>query len=553
MLQKYASSLGFEPIYCENGEDACKVLLSEDAPKIAVLDWIMPGMTGLEILHQLRNSSQPDSDRQYIIILTAKTEKSDVVTALRAGADDFIKKPFDPEELKARLEAGRRIITLTNRLSSALKKTRQLTDFIVHFDQTTGLPNILSLKAEIENIREDSRHHALFLTNIDNFKIINQIYGIENGDMVLNYAGSLIKRTLGDNAFVARLAADEFAILLPIEGDEYSVFSSQIKRIANSIHRAFTNSLTIEGDKINLTVSNGVSIIEPHFQENPSDFLRKSDFALKRAKKDGGNRTVIHDPESEKQLQERYRLKRELDEAIGTGGLSLFIQPQFAKDGTVTAGEGLVRWLHPQRGMISPGLFIPIAEESDLIVRLGSAVLKMGCAVLKKIENHQFKLAINISPRQFQSQAFVDEVLTTINIAGIDPSRFIFEVTERLFMGEIDNVIAKMEALTATGIEFSIDDFGTGYSSLMYLKQLPINELKIDRAFISGLPSDKNDCAIVKTIVDIGKNLGFRLIAEGIETEEQSRFLASLGEIIFQGFYYGRPEPEEAFLAKYFK
>ncbi len=552
LLVKHASARGFDPIYVQNGQDAFNELSRQDGPKIALLDWMMPGLTGLEIIERLRSESASNGGRHYLIILTAKSEKEDVVTALKAGADDYIIKPFDPEELKARLEVGRRIITLTENLSKALAEAKRLSDFIAHFDQTTGLPNYLSLLEEIDRIRSSYEPHGLFLINLDNFKIINQVYGISNGDIVLNFAGAKIKQALGMDLFVARVAADEFAAIVPLAGRDFGEFEQQIVDTGSRLHEAFSQPFPIDDDMVTITVSIGVSIIVSDIEGEGDEFIRRADFALKRAKKAGGNRTIIHDPLSEKELRERYHLERELESGIEQDQLRMFLQPQFTRGGLPVAAEALARWEHPERGLIPPGVFIPIAEQSELIIRMGEVMLEKACSLIAETADKQFSISVNVSPRQFQHHGFVDFVRKTLRKTDADPSRLILEVTEGLFINDIDWVIKRMKELTSEGVSFSVDDFGTGYSSLIYLKRLPIKELKIDRAFVKDLPHDKNDAAIVETIIAIARHLGFNLVAEGVETEEQVKFLAARGKMLFQGYHFAKPEAAEAVVEKYF-
>ncbi len=552
LLVKHASARGFDPIYVQNGRDALEELSKEKGPKIALLDWMMPGLTGLEIIEKLRCRSAKNGGRHYLIILTAKSEKEDVVTALKAGADDYIVKPFDSKELKARLEVGRRIINLTDNLSKALAEAKRLSNFIAHFDQTTGLPNYLSLLEEIDRIRSSSDPHSLFLINLDNFKIINQVYGISNGDIVLNFAGAKIKQALGMDVFVARVAADEFAAIVPLKGRSFGEFERQILDTGERLRDVFSHPFPIEGDMVTITMSIGVSTIVNEIEGAGDEFIRRADFALKRAKRAGGNRTFIHDPLSEKELRERYRLERELESAMEQDQLRMFLQPQFTKDGLPVAAEALVRWEHPEKGLIPPGLFIPIAEQSELVIKMGEVMIQKACRLIAETAENRFTISVNVSPRQFQHHGFVDFVKETLEKTGADPSRLILEVTEGLLINDIDWVIKRMKELTSEGVNFSVDDFGTGYSSLIYLKRLPIKELKIDRAFVKDLPNDKNDVAIVETIISIARHLGFKLVAEGVETGEQVAFLAARGEMLFQGYHFAKPEAAERVIDKYF-
>jgi len=241
-----------------------------------------------------------------------------------------------------------------------------------------------------------------------------------------------------------------------------------------------------------------------------------------------------------------------LESGMEQDQLRMFLQPQFTKDGLPVAAEALVRWEHPEKGLIPPGLFIPIAEQSELVIKMGEVMIQKACRLIAETAENRFTISVNVSPRQFQHHGFVDFVKETLEKTGADPSRLILEVTEGLLINDIDWVIKRMKELTSEGVNFSVDDFGTGYSSLIYLKRLPIKELKIDRAFVKDLPNDKNDVAIVETIISIARHLGFKLVAEGVETGEQVAFLAARGEMLFQGYHFAKPEAAERVIDKYF-
>ncbi len=554
LLKKQISTWNFDPIYVTNGKDAYKILTSPDSPQIALLDWIMPEMTGFEVVRALHADKHKEGGiPHYLILLTAKNAKEDVVKAIKAGADDYIVKPFNMEELKVRLGAGRRIVELTQRLSNALKKAKRLNNFIARFDRTTGLPNHIYLLEQIENICRTDTPYILLFINLDNFKVINQFYGIEDGDCLLNAAGGRLRHCFKDEIFTARRTSDEFALLFPLKGKNFEEFKRISLAVANKIHNAFKAPFIISGEEIFLTVSIGGTIISyDDDKKEPNEYVRRAELALKRAKKAGGNITVIHDSEAEKELKEKFELERDIEKALKKKEFLMFLQPQFTADGRVVSAEALCRWRHPERGLISPAIFIPITEEKNLIGQLGKIMIEKACKFIARTDNN-FSLSVNVSPQQFQEKGFTGFLEYILEETKIAPERLTLEVTEGMFIKDVQNTINKMERLIDMGFSFSVDDFGTGYSSLLYLKQLPLRELKIDRAFVKELPNDKKDIAIVDTIIDIAENFGFDLVVEGVETKEQVDFLAPRGDMVFQGYYFARPAPEDEVFLNYFK
>ena len=541
LLLENAKKWGYAPVLVQDGKEALDFLKKEDSPKIAILDWMMPGMTGLELVKQIRELSFDVPP--YLIILTSKNEKEDVVTALGNGADDFIVKPFDPMELRARLGVGRRIVGLNQKLSGAIEEAKRLAHFIAHYDQTTGLPNYHTLLERVSEICMGSTPAVLLFIDIDDFKTINQVLGIDAGDLLLNYFGARLKEVVGDTAMVSRIAADEFAILKPVSKEEMGTPEEIIEELANQITNLLKRPFILKGEEVTVKASMGATWLDPTPGIPPDEFMRRADFSLRRAKNSSEERAVVYDPEMEQELKERFALERELDKAIDSGELTLFLQPQFDTQSKMVGAEALVRWQHPQKGLVPPGVFIPVAEESGLIIKLGKWVLEETCKIIVQTKNSQLPIAVNISAKQFNREQFVDEVKEIVSIKGADPSRLIFEVTESLLIQDVHSVIKKMEELAKIGIRFSIDDFGTGYSSLMYLKRLPISEIKIDRSFIMEIPHDENDVAIVEAICAIAKSMNLALVAEGVETREQIDFLRSKGEITFQGYFFSKPRP----------
>ena len=301
-----------------------------------------------------------------------------------------------------------------------------------------------------------------------------------------------------------------------------------------------------------MTTSLGVALFPENAQDSALDILRRANTALHHSKHRGGEQTAFFEGGLDEQAKQRFNTEHELHHALGAGQLRVFLQPQVNSVGQDVGAEALVRWQHPQRGLLPPGAFVPIAEETNLIIELGVWVLNEVCKLLVR-ENSAIapiRIAVNISPRHFRQSGFVNQIKQILANTGADPARLMLEVTEGMLIDNINDVISKMNELNAIGIHFSLDDFGTGYSSLSYLKRLPINELKIDRTFVQDITTDGNDASLVETILAIAKHLHLQVVAEGVETAEQAAFLNQRGQVIHQGYYFGKPEPIDSWLAR---
>jgi EAL domain-containing protein (putative c-di-GMP-specific phosphodiesterase class I) len=334
--------------------------------------------------------------------------------------------------------------------------------------------------------------------------------------------------------------------------EDFDTAARHVTELASAIHEAVHKPFSVDGDDVSITVSIGATLYPSGPADAPSSVLRRADTAINRSKLNGGNGTVFFDEAMGAQAEEQYKIERELRQALPAGELRLYLQPQWRADGVIMGAEALVRWQHPQRGLVPPATFIPLAEESDLIVDLGIWVLAEACRLLACPEYAltPIRVSVNVSPRHFRQSSFVPWLTGLLTASGADPKRLTLEFTEGLFIADVEEVVGKMNALAAMGIHFSVDDFGTGYSSLSYLKQLPIHELKIDKSFVQDAPSDSDDAALVETIMSVAKHMKLRVVAEGVETEAQAIFLNSRGTVIHQGYLYGRPEPAEDLLRR---
>lgn len=429
---------------------------------------------------------------------------------------------------------------------------------LTNFDYLTGLPNqtqlIKRLDLTLGVATHQSRHAALILLNIDRFKNFNDANGRAPGDALLTAFGKRLAALLHEGDIVARFSSDEFAIL----PHELGIHAEQASRRAMFIVKEVQNALRTpfklgDDSEVTITASLGVTLFPENGKDSVQDILRRADIALHRAKSAGGSQVSYFDTAMTQSAEQRFRIESELRSGIANGELRIFLQPQVDPDGTRVGAEVLVRWQHPERGLLSPMEFIPIAEESDLIVDLGIWVMTEACRLIAREEKagSPLELSVNISPRHFHRIEFVSWLKLLLASAGADPCRLTLEITESIVINDVNEAIGKMVELTSHGIHFSIDDFGTGYSSLAYLKMLPIHELKIDKTFIHDVPGDADDVALVETIFAVAKHMRLRVVAEGVETEAQARFLNSCGAVIHQGYLFGRPEEAAVWIARW--
>ena len=438
------------------------------------------------------------------------------------------------------------------------KKAEARIHQLAFYDSLTGLPNRTLMMDRISQrlafLQRHTRHDVLILLNIDRFKVINDARGNQTGDALLKAFGLRLQSLMRDADTVSRMTGDEFAILLPNEETDSGQISFNslaiTERIRESLQRV---PFSLEGEKYSVTVSLGLTLLPESPEDTPDQVIRRSDTALHRAKESGGNQCAFFEAGMGESASESYQVERDLGQAVTNRELRLYLQPQLDSRGLHTGAECLLRWEHPTRGLLSPMLFIPIAEQSDLIVELGDWVMQEACRILSDpvMCRPDIRISVNVSPRHFRKASFVPWLIGLLRRTGADPSRLTLEITESLFINNMHDVIAKMNELVALGIHFSIDDFGTGYSSLSYLKKLPIQELKIDKSFVQDAPTDSNDAALVETILAVAAHMHLSVVAEGVETGAQASFLNARAEILHQGYLFGRPEPAEYWLEKW--
>lgn len=426
---------------------------------------------------------------------------------------------------------------------------------LAFYDSLTALPNRRLLRDRLQQAMRTSastqRYGALIFLDLDNFKLVNDSLGHSAGDKLLQTVAQRLHQSMRDGDTVARLGGDEFVIVSENLSAEPDSAALEARALAEQVLDTLAQPLSISGKPVQNTCSMGVVLFLGR-QHSSDELMKHADLAMYQAKESGRNTVRFFDPDMHAKVVQRLHLEQALREALESSGqLLLYYQPQVDAEERIVGAEALVRWQHPEKGMVSPGEFIPLAEETGLILPLGSWVLNTACQQLaqwaQQPQTQAISLAVNISERQLQQDDFVEQVLQALQRSGAPAQQLKLEITESLLMQEPEQAIAKMRILQAHGLRFSLDDFGTGYSSMAYLRQLPLYQIKIDQSFVRQLDSDPRSAAIVRAMVMLAESLGMQTIAEGVETPAQRQALADNGCLYYQGYLFGRPAPQLPF------
>ncbi|HEY9207559.1 MAG TPA: EAL domain-containing protein [Acidovorax sp.] len=426
---------------------------------------------------------------------------------------------------------------------------------LAYFDALTGLPNRRMLLDRMDHAlasaRKSGQVGALLFIDLDDFKQINDARGHSLGDELLKQVAQRLTQLLRPGDTVARIGGDEFVMLVNDIATNMESAGRSALLAAEAVRTALEVPYTIDTHLYSSTGSIGITLF-PKRGEEVEDLLREADTAMYRAKDLGRNRIRFYEADMQADVQERLALEQDLKKASTDGQLAAFVQSQVDASGAVVGGELLMRWNHPVRGNVPPSRFIPVAESSGLILRLGDWMILQACETLARLHaaGQDLSISVNVSERQFRQDDFVERVRDLLAQTGAPAARLILEVTESLLIENLDGTIARMTELGQLGVRFSIDDFGTGYSSLAYLKRLPLFELKIDKSFVQDTPDDPNDTAIVQSIISVARHLKLRVVVEGVETRAQADFLVSSHCDCLQGYLFSRPEPLPGWLAR---
>ena len=496
----------------------------------------------------LRMLQGPDTDAAIVARMAAAMARREPVAAELVQYTKF-GEPYWIEVEMVPFANESRDVTHWVAVGRDITERRRSADAIhqlAFFDVLTGLPNRRLLMERLDLMV--ARTHAgdgigaLLYIDLDNFKHVNDARGHATGDAVLRHIATCLSRAVHQKDTVARLGGDEFVVLAEHLDCGFGTATDAALALAAKVSAAMTEGVRIDGQLYQLSGSIGIALPTRTGHTVP-DLLREADTAMYHAKDAGRNGVALFEPTMLAEAENTLTLERDLVNAIANDELALHLQLQVDHDGTAIGAEALLRWRRADGLLVPPDVFIPVAEASGQIVALGAWVLRQACHAWLALdrEGHALPLSINISPRQFREPDFVSEVRAIIHAAGVPPQQLIFEVTEGLLVDDLDLTIARMGELAEYGIRFSIDDFGTGYSNLAYLRRMPLYELKIDKSFMRDMPHDINGTAIVQSILAMAGHLKLRVVAEGIETTEQARFLTEHGSPYMQGYLFCRP------------
>jgi diguanylate cyclase (GGDEF)-like protein/PAS domain S-box-containing protein len=502
---------------------------------------------GRPLLDQIAPQCRGEVEERYRRRLFSESEPSDYESVgLRCDGSQF---PLHITAKRLALKDG----PLTLAFLVDITRQRVSEDEIrrlAFFDQLTDLPNRRLLLDRLQHAQATSgrtgRHGALLFIDLDNFKSLNDTLGHSIGDSLLKQVAMRLRANVREGDSVARLGGDEFVVILEDLGLDLIEAAQQTEIVSRKLLAALNPPYWLVTSECHCTASMGATLFSGHTQSK-DELLKQADIAMYQAKKAGRNGMQFFDPRMQEAIYAQAAMEGELRQALEKRQFHLYYQVQVDSAGRALGAEALLRWIHPERGLVPPMEFIALAEETDLIVPIGLWVLETACAQLEIWEHdpatRALSMCVNVSPKQFHRGDFVQSVLSAVHRHGVAPPRLTLELTESLLIANIDETIATMSALGRIGVRFSLDDFGTGYSSLQYLKRLPLHQLKIDQSFVRDIAVDASDLAIVQTIIAMARSLNLGVIAEGVETEEQRQVLISRGCNEFQGYLFGRPVP----------
>ena len=538
---------GFEVIGAENGRvgvDLAKVML----PDLILCDVMMPELDGYGVLTSLRQESVTAS--VPFIFLTAKVAKADFRQGMELGADDYLTKPFTRAELLGAIASRlKKRAAVQERHNTELKEAKEQLNYLIHNDSLTNLPNRLSLRERFKQVQptdsSDEQLITVLSVGLDRFNQINDNLGHAVGDLLIKAVADRLTACVETGDIVARLNADQFAIILP-----KSQQKKEVGNIAQTILKNLSQIFTLPGQEVFITASIGIAVY-PRDGIEIEQLLRNANTAMAKAKQQGGDQYEFYTAAYNIGSSERLALQTTLRHALEREELLVYYQPQVdLKTGQIIGAEALVRWQNPDRGLVSPDKFIPIAEETGLIIPIGEWVLHTACKQTKLWQTAGFpslRVAVNLSSRQFSQIDLRKQLVQILMETGLDPKNIELELTESMLVQNTEVAIRRLNALKSLGVQIAIDDFGTGYSSLSYLQQFPFDILKIDRCFIRNITDNPNNAAITKAIIEMAKSLNLKLIAEGVETESELSFVCQQKCDTMQGYLFSRPLPAQEF------
>jgi predicted signal transduction protein with EAL and GGDEF domain len=543
---------GMVVVEAADGPETLEVFVRE-RPDLVFLDVEMPGMTGLEVCARIRQL--PQGETIPIMIVTGSDDRQSIDAGFQAGATQYKTKPVNWSLLGRDVQYMLRASNAFN----ALKRQEDRLRYLAYYDPLTSLPNRRSFNEQLSRIlkrcQRRNSNAALMFIDLDHFKRINDSIGHGRGDRLLvEIAKRLTMELREDDAInylseddedddsvspeIARLGGDEFTVVLSDVED-----TMHVERVASRILATLSEPIALQSHNPVVTPSIGIAIF-PHDGRDPDTLVRNADTAMYVAKAEGRACYRFYDEEMNSRAVEQLKMEEELRNALRNNELELRYQPQIdVHTGEVVSMEALVRWKHPERGMVSPLEFIPVAERTGQIIELGEWVMEEvanHCLYWDTLGVRPFRICVNISPLQFNQEDLPDWITRFLEKSRLSPDRLELELTESAIMTDAETNIAKLRTLKKIGLHLAVDDFGTGYSSLSYLKRFPIDTLKIDQSFVADL-NRPDGAAIVDAIIALAKSLNLRVIAEGIEDEHQLSYLVDKQCDLLQGFYFARP------------
>ena len=534
MIRHVLESEDYDIVEAADGIEAIKAV-DKHHPALVLLDAVMPGIDGFTTCKQIKDKGHTDVP---VMMITGLDDAASVERAYEVGAIDFITKPIKWAVLKHRV---RSVVT-------AVVAERKV-ELLAYRDTLTNLPNRLLFADRLEHsIDRAARHReslALLLVDMDDFKLVNDSFGHEAGDKLIKAVGDLLARSLRRADTVARLGGDEFAVIVEgIDGTDDAI------SIADNLSTILEHNVRLDDQETFTGASIGIAIY-PEDGEDARTLLKNADTAMFRAKENGRHCFQFYKPEMSVNAMERLELENSMRKALDEDQFVIHYQPTIdIHKNEIVGVEALLRWEHPDKGIIVPNDFVPLAEDCGLIVPIGDWMIRTAGKQLKAwndegLENQN--ISINISPRQFKDADLVALFKEVIHENEIEASNFTIEITESTLIDNVGEVEQVLNTLSRMGITIALDDFGTGFASLAYLKDFPVEIVKIDRMFVEGTPDSKEDTAIVEAIAGLTRGLRLRLLAEGIENDRQLQMLKGLGCQLGQGFYWSKALPADQY------
>ena len=569
ILARRLTRNGFEVVEADGGRRALD-LVGRQSFDLVLLDVMMPDLDGVVVLQKIRSQFSPST--LPVIMVTAKNESENVIEALEHGANDYVTKPIDFPIVVARMSAQlsrKRAEEALQKANSALsevnrtlearvaERTKELIEanenlkgeiadrcraearirYLAYYDALTGLPNRVSFREELDRALAEEKAGdeclAVLLLDLDGFKAVNDTLGHSLGDKLLKEVGERLRDQLTGSATLARLGGDEFAIFLTSASEERAA------ELADGLISALNEPFLLDGNQVAIGASCGIAL-SPENGAECDQLLKKADLSLYSAKAKGRNTYCLFTAEMDNQAEARRFLELEMRNAFALGDFEVHYQPVYnIETQTISGFEALLRWNHKERGSVLPGDFIPLAEETGMIVAIGEWVLRQACAEAATWPA-ETRVAVNLSPVQFRTGKLVPTVLSALAASGLPASRLELEITESVLLDATDQNLNTLEQLRELGVRISMDDFGTGYSNISYLRRFKFDKIKIDQSFVRGLSEDRYGKEIVQLIAGLGVSIGIETHAEGVENEDQLRALMLQGCTEVQGFLFGR-------------